>query len=155
MTAPVTPVRVNDLRVGACLPAKIVPLSLQRLVMEAGVNRDFAPIHHDNDAARLAGAPGAFTNFVFIQSLIEFSARSWFGETPRIARIAIKLGKFNPVGARLSCMGHVVELRAADESPFVRLALTIHADDTETTTGECDLVFPSSVNPIPTSHNEA
>ena len=33
-----------------------IPITLQRLVMEAGANRDFSLMHHDGSIARTAGA---------------------------------------------------------------------------------------------------
>jgi hypothetical protein len=38
--------------VGESLPAISIPITLQRLVMEAGANRDFSLMHHDGAVAR-------------------------------------------------------------------------------------------------------
>ena len=38
--------------VGDVLPAIEIPITLQRLVMEAGANRDFSLMHHDSAVAR-------------------------------------------------------------------------------------------------------
>ena len=52
-----TTLTFNDVVEGAELPEFAVPLTIQRLVMEAGANRDFAPMHHDREIARATGAP--------------------------------------------------------------------------------------------------
>ncbi|WP_326522889.1 hypothetical protein [Sphingomonas sp.] len=141
MTAPL---RDSDPRfdVGATIPPRRVPLSLQRLVMEAGVNRDFAPIHHDMDVARTGGAPGAFTNYVFLQSVAEFTVREWAGLDARIERIALRLGGFNPVGSILECSGTVASAVSDAASRLVTVTIRIQADDRITTTGECEVRFP-------------
>ncbi len=128
---------------GAAITPRVVPLSLQRLVMEAGVNRDFAPIHHDVDEARKAGAPGPFTNFVFLQSLVEFTLRAWAGPSARIERIAFKLGGFNAVGMTLTCSGTIVEAVRDAGGVVARIAITIEAAGRVTSTGECEVRFPT------------
>lgn len=40
------------------LPELVLPLTVQRLVMEAAANRDFVPLHHDDAAAPEDGSAG-------------------------------------------------------------------------------------------------
>ena len=56
-----------------------IPLTLQRMVMEAGANRDLSSIHHDNKAAAATGAPGVYMNTFFIMGMIERLLREWIG----------------------------------------------------------------------------
>lgn len=64
-----------------------IGLDLQRLVMWAGVIRDFAPIHFDRDAARSAGAPDAFINTQLVHALYERALRECLGPDVRLARV--------------------------------------------------------------------
>ena len=42
----------EEVKVGDELPELALPLTVQRLVMEAAANRDFVPLHHDDAAAQ-------------------------------------------------------------------------------------------------------
>ena len=46
----------SDIAAGAELPAIAIPITLQRLVMEAGANRDLSLMHHDIKVAQATGA---------------------------------------------------------------------------------------------------
>jgi hypothetical protein len=63
--------RLSDIAAGAELPAIAIPITLQRLVMEAGANRDLSLIHHDTKVARATGAPDAFANTFFLMGMFE------------------------------------------------------------------------------------
>ena len=43
--------QIAELSEGMELPTVSIPITLQRLVMEAGANRDFSLIHHDCQVA--------------------------------------------------------------------------------------------------------
>ena len=45
----------EDVEVGEDIAPVSIPISLTRLVMAAGGNRDFMPMHHDGNAARQQG----------------------------------------------------------------------------------------------------
>jgi acyl dehydratase len=64
-----------------------INLDLQRLVMWAGVIRDFAPLHFDRRFARAAGAPDAFANTQFVLALYERALAEAFAPELRIKRI--------------------------------------------------------------------
>ena len=52
----------EDVTVGEHLDSEHFPLSLYRLVMAAGGNRDFNSIHHNPAYAAASGAPTAYAN---------------------------------------------------------------------------------------------
>ena len=60
-----------------------IPITLQRLVMEAGANRDFSLIHHDKDVAQATGAADAYTNTFFIAGMFERLLRELDGARRR------------------------------------------------------------------------
>jgi acyl dehydratase len=87
-------------------------LTLQRLVMEAAANRDFAPIHHDRQIARATGAAEPFANVMLIQALLEATLRNWMGLDGRLCRLAVNLRSFAPAGAVLTGHARVTGKRA-------------------------------------------
>lgn len=56
----------EEVKVGDELPELALPLTVQRLVMEAAANRDFVPLHHDDAAAQRTGAPAMFCQHVVL-----------------------------------------------------------------------------------------
>lgn len=104
---------LSAISVGDEIPAIAIPLTLQRLVMEAGANRDLSLIHHDNDVARATGAPDAFANTYFLMGMFERLVREWAGPRARIRKIGpLRMMIFNAVGDTVQFKGLV---EAVDE----------------------------------------
>ena len=93
----------EDVEIGDEARPVTCPIALQRLVMEAGANRDFAPIHHDRDFARANGAPDAYANTIFLQMLFEVTLRHWMGLSGRLKRLGFRMQCFNYVGTVVTC----------------------------------------------------
>ena len=90
-----------------------VDITLQRLVMEAAANRDYALIHHDPEAAQASGASAAFANTTFVETLLEASIRSWAGPAARIETLEFEMIDFIRVGDTASTAG-IVTAQAGD-----------------------------------------
>ena len=60
----------EDVHTNSIIKPISIPITLQRLVMEAGSNRDFSLMHHDNEVAKITGAPSAFANTFFFVHLV-------------------------------------------------------------------------------------
>ena len=127
--------RPSELRVGAELPAISIPITLQRLVMEAGANRDFSLIHHDGNVARATGAPDAFANTYFLMGMFERLMRDWAGPSARIRKIGpLRMMIFNAVGDTVAFEGQV---ESVDESAgLVTLDLWVQSDRGKTVTSK-------------------
>ena len=69
----------EDVTVGEQLDSERFPLSLYRLVMAAGGNRDFNSIHHNPAYAAASGAPTAYANHMFLQGMWEKTVRRYIG----------------------------------------------------------------------------
>jgi 3-oxo-4,17-pregnadiene-20-carboxyl-CoA hydratase beta subunit len=96
---PVANMKICDISVGDELPPIAIPITLQRLVMEAGANRDMSLIHHDGGVARATGAPDAFANTYFLMGMFERLMRDWAGPLARIRKIGpLRMMIFNAVG---------------------------------------------------------
>ena len=72
-------ITLDDVVVGAEIPEISMPVTLQRLVMEAGSNRDLSLIHHNKEVAQSTGADDAYMNTFFIIGLFERMLREWMG----------------------------------------------------------------------------
>jgi acyl dehydratase len=130
-------------QVGEELPPFVVALTLQRLAMEAGANRDFALIHLDPAAARAAGAPGVFANTTFIETLFEALLRSWVGSSARIRRLRFKMSDFACVGETLRAGGRVRSRQEADGEVTVEVEVAIEGDRRgRTAEGVATVSFP-------------
>lgn len=131
----------DEVEIGESLPPFAVALTLQRLVMEAGANRDFSRIHHDPGLAEESGAPGAYANTTFVESLLEAGIRSWAGPGPRIRVLEFSMVAFNVVGDEVASAGTVTG-KDADERT-IEVDLWVQSPDERTVTGMAILQFPA------------
>ena len=117
-----TELRLDDVNVGQELPEISLPITLQRLVMEAGANRDLSLIHHDRDVARATGAPDAFANTYFLMGMFERLMRQWAGPRARFRKIGpLRMMIFNAVGDTISVKGMVESVNVAAADVTVRM----------------------------------
>lgn len=92
-------------------------LSLQRLIMVSGANRDFAMSHVDNEAARAGGAEGAFADVMFVFTVIERLLLEWAGPRAVLRELGpMKLRDFVLSGYDLAVEGTVSGVRPAEVS---------------------------------------
>ena len=83
-------------------------LSLQRLIMVSGANRDFALTHIDNESAREGGVPAAYADIMFILTMIERLLLEWAGPSAVLRKIGpLKLHDFVLSGEDLQVTGVV------------------------------------------------
>jgi acyl dehydratase len=124
---------------GESLPPFSVALTLQRLVMEAGANRDFAPIHFDRTAARETGAPDVYVNSTLVETLLEATIRSWAGLSARITVLQYAMNDFTTLGGTVSAAGVV---RPRGPGGTVELHLWIDSARGRTVEGQATIAFP-------------
>jgi acyl dehydratase len=131
----------SEARVGAELPAISFPITLYRLVMAAGGNRDFNAIHHNRDYARATGAPDAYANTLFLMGMWERAISDWTNSMGRIIAIrGFRMSRFNTVGTTAVVTGAV---KASDtERGVVTFAVsTADGDGCTVGPGEVDVAF--------------
>ena len=129
---------VRDIEVGDLLPELSIPITLQRLVMEAGANRDLSLIHHDASVAQATGAPDAFANTFFLMGMFERLMREWAGPKARIKKIGpLRMMIFNAVGDTIAIKGKVKELDLAGN--LVSVEMWIESDRGTTVTADAVL----------------
>jgi acyl dehydratase len=130
-----------ELAVGSAGPPFTVVLTLQRLVMEAAANRDFAAIHFDPEAARRSGAPHAYANTTFVETLLEAAIRSWAGLAARIAVVEFSMIDFNCVGDEVTATGAVRATRVEGDELLAELELWVQSARGRTVTGSAIVAF--------------
>lgn len=136
--------RLDDIAVGETLPAFTVAVTLQRLVMEAGANRDFSPTHFDPVAAAEAGAPAVFANTTFVETLLEAAIRSWAGLSPRIAMMEFSMRDMTCVGDVVSVTGTVTGKGTHRGTPSAELDVWLESHRGRTVVGAAVVVFPGA-----------
>lgn len=98
----------DDTVEGEELPSVAFPLTVYRLVMTAGANRDFNAIHHNSEYARRTGAPEMYANTLFLQGMWERAVREYIGLAGTLRHIrGFRMGSFNTVGDTVVVKGNV------------------------------------------------
>ncbi|MEP4149242.1 MAG: hypothetical protein ABJL54_18630 [Halioglobus sp.] len=130
-----TDIKLSEISVGDELQSIAIPITLQRLVMEAGANRDLSLIHHDSDVAKATGAPDAFANTYFLMGMFERLMRDWAGPAARIRKIGpLRMMVFNAVGDTIFFKG-VVE--SVDEAAgTISVDMWVESDRGKTVTAK-------------------
>ncbi len=114
----------EDVKEGDEVPQVAFPITVQRLVMEAGANRDFNGIHHNREIARSYGAPDMFCNNYFLQAMWERTVREYIGLRGVIRKIGpFRMRIFNPVGDTVVVKGHVLRKYQQDGRNVVELKM--------------------------------
>jgi acyl dehydratase len=114
----------EDVHEGDEVPAVSFPLTVYRLVVEAGANRDFNAIHHNSEAARASGAPEMYANTGFLLGMWERTIREFAGLDGRIRRIAgFRMRRFNTVGQTVVVSGSVKRTWREEGEGLVELEL--------------------------------
>lgn len=98
----------EEIAEGDEVPAIEFPLSIYRLVVEAGANRDFNSIHHNSEYARQTGAPEMYANTIFLQGMWERTVREFIGLSGVIKSLkGFRMKIFNTVGDTVITRGRV------------------------------------------------
>jgi acyl dehydratase len=114
----------EDVKVGEQLPEVSYPLTVYRLVMAAGSNRDFNSIHHNTEYARRTGAEEMYANTSFLMTAWERCVRDWMGMTGRLRAIrGFRMRRFNYVGDTTRVIAEVADTRLVDGVGVVDIAI--------------------------------
>lgn len=127
----------EDASEGDELPPISLRLTLQRLVMEAAADRDFAPSHHDPDYARQRGAPTAFVNFDFVAGVFERLLRTYTGPQGFLEHLDFRIDANAVAGSILVAGGTVERIEHVPGQPgtILHVALFQRADEVRTAHG--------------------
>jgi hypothetical protein len=135
---------VGDVAVGEELPRVSFPVTVYRLVMEAGANRDFNSIHHNTEYARGTGAPDMYANTLFLMGMWERSVRDWAGPKAVIVELrGFRMGRFNVVGSTTTVTGVVTGVDTDSGEVSIRMACE-DADGVTVGPGQMVVRLPAS-----------
>ena len=134
----------GDVAAGTDLPPFPIPLTMQRLVMEAAANRDFTPIHHDRELTRDSGAPDPYANTMLVQAVFEATLREWMGLAGRLRKLQFSMRSFATAGAILSGHGRVTATRADDGGGFVDLEIWTESGGARAASGTATVWLPDN-----------
>jgi acyl dehydratase len=129
--------------VGLHIPEFRIPLTVQRLVMEAAANRDFAPIHHDREITRTTGTSEPYANTMLIQAILEATVRQWMGLDGKLRKLSFSMRSFAPVGATLSGHGKIVSREMQDQHGLVELEVWTQSNEYRTAIGTATVWLPN------------
>jgi hypothetical protein len=119
----------EDVAEGDDVPPVEFPLTVYRLVVEAGANRDFNAIHHNSEVARASGAPEMYANTGFLLGMWERAIREFAGLEGSVRRITgFRMRRFNVVGQTVVVRGRVLGKRREDDASLVELELWSEVD---------------------------
>lgn len=119
----------DDVAEGDDVPSVEFPLTVYRLVVEAGANRDFNAIHHNSEVARASGAPEMYANTGFLLGMWERAIREFAGLEGSVRRITgFRMRRFNVVGQTVVVRGRVAGKRREDGDAVVELELWSEVD---------------------------
>lgn len=114
----------EDVKEGDDVPQVAFPITIQRLVMEAGANRDFNGIHHNREIAQLHGAPEMFCNNFFLQGMWERTVREYIGLRGIIRKIGpFRMKIFNFAGNTVVVKGNVLRKFQQDGQNLVEFKM--------------------------------
>ena len=119
----------EDVAEGDDVPPVEFPLTVYRLVVEAGANRDFNAIHHNSEVARASGAPEMYANTGFLLGMWERAIREFAVLEGSVRRITgFRMRRFNVVGQTVVVRGRVLGKRREDDASLVELELWSEVD---------------------------
>jgi acyl dehydratase len=123
VTSPVSrQLSFEDVTVGEELTPVAFPLTVYRLVVAAGGNRDFNSIHHNTAYAQASGAPEMYASTFVLMGMWERLVRDYIGPAGTIRSIKdFRMRKFNLVGSTVEVRGRVRDKRPDGDGGIVTL----------------------------------
>ena len=99
----------EDVRDGEDVPPVTLNLTIQRMVMSAGANRDFATHHHNTAMGQADGAPDMHLSPDSCFSMWERVITDWIGPVGRIKKVSLRITTFNAAGDAVIVGGNVAK----------------------------------------------
>jgi acyl dehydratase len=134
----------EDVEVGEELPTVTYPITVYRLVMAAGSNRDFNSIHHNSEYARKMGAREMYANTSFLLTAWERCVRDWMGLTGSMRSIRkFRMRAFNCAGDTMRVVARVAAKRLDGDDGLVEIGIHCETDQGVTVgPGVVEVVLP-------------
>ena len=133
----------EDVQEGDEIPAVTFNLTIQRMVMSAGANRDFALIHHNTAAGRGSGAPNMYLNNVSTLTLWERVISDWIGIHGRVKAVEFRITNFHAAGDIVTVKGQVTKKWQEDGQNLIDLEMNSEHDRGKCQVGSALIALPS------------
>ena len=112
----------EDVSIGEAITPVEFPLTVYRLVMAAGANRDFNAIHHNAEVAHATGAPDIYANTLLLQGMWERAVRQYIGLAGVIVRQSgFQMRIFNCPGDTVTVHGRVEKVWLEADAGLVEI----------------------------------
>jgi hypothetical protein len=118
----------EDVNEGDEIPAVDFMLTVQRMIIAAGANRNFSPLHHNTNIGRAAGAEDMFLQNGSCLMLWERVVSDWCGIYARVKKVTFRITDFHTAGDVIHVGGkiakkyqenglHLVDLKMQSDTP--------------------------------------
>lgn len=136
----------SDVVVGEELPPVEFPLTVYRLVVAAGGNRDFNSIHHNTAYAQATGAAEMYASTFFLMGTWERLVRDYIGPAGTIRSISdFRMRRFNLAGSTVQVRGRVRDARPDGDRGIVTLEVESVVDGQVTVgPGTVEVTLPAA-----------
>ena len=127
------------------------PLTVYRLVVAAGANRDFNSIHHNSAYAQATGAADMYANTTFLLGMWERTVREFIGLGGGIRSISgFNMRRFNLVGDTVVVRGRVEETWRDAEAGWAGIQVwSENRDGISVGPGRIVVTLPTSTRDVP------
>jgi acyl dehydratase len=133
----------GEVAVGDELTAVEFPITVYRLVMVAGANRDFNSIHHNTEYARVTGADEMYANTLFLLGMWERAVRDWIGDAGQITAIrGFRMRSFNYAGTTTTVRGRVLSAADSEAGALTLEVWSENNGEVSVGPGQVDVVLP-------------
>lgn len=140
----------EDVKDGQEIPPVEFNLTVQRMVMSAGANRDFATIHHNSTMGKAAGAPDMFLNNVSCLMLWERVISDWIGVYGRVKKVGFRIVHFHAAGDIIRTHGKVIKKWQENGLNLVEVEMASETPRMTGMTGTAVIALPAKANPTKT-----
>ena len=114
----------HDVAEGDELQSQVFPITVYRLVMAAGANRDFNAIHTNPDVAKQTGAPDIYANTLLLQGMWEKTVRQFIGLAGRVrSQKGFRMSSFNHPGDTVVVKGRVARTWQEDSNGLIEIEI--------------------------------
>jgi acyl dehydratase len=134
--------RWSSWAVGDRIPSVSMAVTLQRLVVAAGGERDFNPLHVDEAYARSCGFSTAFANGFFQQAMLDRTITDFTGSSGELRRLSLRMRAPVYLGRSLEVTGAISSLAKNGSWLVVELDLQLSTEDGLCSTGAATVRLP-------------
>ncbi len=137
----------EDVQDGQDVPSVTFNLTIQRLVMSAGANRDFATHHHNTAMGQADGAPDMHANADSCLAMWERAITDWSGPVGRLKKVNFRITTFNAAGDAVTVSGKVAKKWQEKGLHLVELDMKTEHARGLSMQGTAVVALPSKSNP--------